>query len=107
MPFKFPAFWSLAKLYHEPLSEAETITATRTRAYFLWVDAGRPLERDAAEFWQQAQQEIANGNCYIYKRKGTVFVYGKDGSMNKKDALSFVKDWVTSLIQLELVPSRF
>jgi hypothetical protein len=41
------------------------------------------------------------GPCYRFKKNQAVFVYRKDGVVNIKDALSFLKDWVTSLIQLE------
>jgi hypothetical protein len=74
--------------------------AINARADDLEVEAGQPQAQDRDEFLKRAEKEFADGECYSF-RHGRVFVYRKRGTENIKDALSFLKDWVTSLIQLE------
>ncbi len=76
--------------------ESELEFAIGARAQDLWVEAGRPANRKPDEF------RIHKEECYLFKNdKGWVFVYRRDPTANTKEALSFLKDWVTSLIQLE------
>lgn len=42
--------------------EAAFEEAVRTRAYYLWDDAGRP-EGDGVEYWLEAQRQLANWTC--------------------------------------------
>jgi hypothetical protein len=86
-----------AKQVYEQSSKDEAIEA---RADDLWAEAGQPQAPDRAEFFKQAQKEFADGVFYHFKHE-KVFVYRKCGTENIKEALSFLKDWVTSLIQLE------
>jgi hypothetical protein len=82
------------------LIDPEVKSAINARADDLEVEAGQPRAQDRDEFLKRAEKEFADGECY-YFRYGRVFVYRKCGTENIKDALSFLKDWVTSLIQLE------
>lgn len=61
------------------------------RAHILWEQAGCPTDRDQ-EFWFDAEREFYETNGHVYRRAGTE---------NIKEALGFIKDWVTSLIQLQ------
>jgi hypothetical protein len=86
---------------YEPLSVGEIESATNDRANDLWVEAGQPGGREFCEFLNQAQREFEAGEFYHFKHNGRVFVYQKHATDNIKEGLSFLKDWVTSLIQLE------
>jgi Protein of unknown function (DUF2934) len=61
------------------------------RARILWEQAGCPTDRDQ-EFWFDAENEFYETQGHVYRR---------DGTKNIKEALGFIKDWVTSLIQLQ------
>jgi hypothetical protein len=89
---------------YEHLSPAELQSAITTRAYHLWIEAGRPRAEDQnpSGFFLRAEEEFKENEFYHFKKYGKVFVYRKDGATNIKEALSFVKDWITSLIQLEV-----
>jgi hypothetical protein len=86
-----------AKQVDEPLSPAELESAIGARAQDLWVEAGRPADRKPDDF----KSEIHKEEFYRFESGGWVFVYRRDATANTKEALSFLKDWVTSLIQLE------
>jgi hypothetical protein len=87
---------------HEPLSADEIEAAKRDRANDLWVEAGQPGAKEVGEFLDQARKEFEDEEFYHFKQYGRAFVYRKHGTENIKEALSFLKDWVTSLIQLEI-----
>jgi hypothetical protein len=90
--------WPRAKQVDKPLSPAELEAAIGARAQDLWVEAGRPVDRKIDEF----RSEIHKEEFYRFETdEGWVFVYRRDATANTKEALSFLKDWVTSLIQLE------
>jgi hypothetical protein len=89
--------WPTAKQVDDPLSPHELESAIKARAQDLWVEARRPADRKADEF----RSEIHKEEFYRFESDGWVFVYRRDATANTKEALSFLKDWVTSLIQLE------
>jgi hypothetical protein len=62
--------------------------------------ASQPGGREPSDFLNQAQREFDEEEFYHFNH-GRVFVYRKQGTENIKEALSFLKDWVTSLVQLE------
>jgi len=64
----------------------------RIRAYNLWEQAGRPAD-PGDQFWDLAFREFYPKNDRWYRR---------DGNINIAEALGFIKDWVTSLIQLQI-----
>src|ERR1700761_3039645 len=71
-------------------SEAERHSAIEVRAYYLWVDAGRPSDRGSDQFWYRATQELEQQAVYHFKTtRGGFFVYQKDGTANVKEALAF------------------
>ena len=68
----------------------------RLRAYFLSKQAGDPPGHEK-EFYYQAEKEIKEEGIYEKEAK----LYKIVGSQNTKEALGFIKDWVTALVQIE------
>jgi len=64
----------------------------KLRAFNLWEQAGCPLDR-RDRFLDFARHEFYETNGKWYRR---------DGNTNITEALGFIKDWVTSLIQLQI-----
>ncbi len=66
------------------------------RAYYLSEKAGHPPGRKE-EFWFRAEREINEEGIYEKEAK----LYKIAASQNTKEALGFIKDWVTAIIQIE------
>jgi hypothetical protein len=66
------------------------------RAHELWVNNG--CQRNIGDYLARADEEMT----YHFMRRKKKFVYARDGTANIKEALGFLKDWSTSLVQLDL-----
>jgi hypothetical protein len=64
------------------------------RCYELWAKDGCNDAIDVAAYMNQAEEET------IYPTRKGLF-YRIDGTINKTEALGFLKDWSTSLVQLD------
>jgi hypothetical protein len=64
------------------------------RCYELWAKDGCNDAIEVAEYMNQAEEET------IYPTRKGLF-YRIDGTINKTEALGFLKDWSTSLVQLD------
>ena len=91
---------------HEPEDSIKREEADRKRdaniqirCYELWVKAGRPPNLN------DANNAPAFGNyqneAVMYRARGDNF-YSIEGTTNAKEALGLLKDWSTSLVQLDL-----
>jgi len=85
-------------------AKEELEAAATPRAHDLWVEAGQPDDRSPRDFLKQAKYEFyyyvdhnVDHNVDAYP----TFVYRKSSTANLPESLSLLKDWVTSVIQLE------
>jgi hypothetical protein len=84
------------------------------RCHELWVQNGRPLPADFNQYLPQAHHELwvqngrplpADFNQYLPQAQAMYDTNGMqyriDGTVNAKEALGFLKDWSTSVVQLD------
>lgn len=91
--------WRKAEQANTPLTPDELAEARKFREEEIWVAAGRPA---APVPVPDGFPQLKPTDYYRVKRADNVFVYRTDVTANTTEALGFLKDWVTSIIQLEI-----